>query len=172
MQLPWPEFMRQGDSQVYSMMEILFSDNGISSILLNILLIGVIAATGEEIIFRGLIQSYLENKQLGHIAVWLTALAFGLFHLQADGMTARIILGAVLGYSLYFSSNLWIPIILHFIYNSFQVLMVELSPEEVDLAASTQVNPGITWYTALGSLMISCIIIYYWNQMQSQHEES
>ena len=43
--------------------------------------------------------------------------------MQFEGVLPRFILGSVLGFLFYFSSNIWIPIIAHFINNSLIVIL-------------------------------------------------
>jgi membrane protease YdiL (CAAX protease family) len=43
--------------------------------------------------------------------------------MQFEGVLPRFILGSVLGLMFYFSSNIWIPIIAHFINNALIVIL-------------------------------------------------
>lgn len=126
----WPSWLPAGDDDVMDMMKVLLIDKSIGTLLLNLLLIGVMAAVGEELLFRGFLQQYLEELfQSGHFAVILTAFIFGILHFQADGLIVRIILGVLLGYYFYYSRNLWLSILIHFIYNGIQVFYIYLTPE-------------------------------------------
>jgi len=87
--------------------------------------IAVLPAVGEELLFRGLIQKYA-GKIFGniHVAIWLTAVFFSAFHLQFFGFVPRMLLGAFFGYLFYFSGSLWYPIIAHFVNNGFTLLLI------------------------------------------------
>lgn len=97
---------------------------------INILMIGILAAVGEELLFRGSLQPLLV-RMVGnaHIAIWVTAFIFSAIHLQFYGFFARFFLGALLGYFYYYSNNLWIPILAHFFNNSMAVTYVYITKE-------------------------------------------
>jgi uncharacterized protein len=87
------------------------------------IVIGVLPAIGEEIVFRGIIQNQLfratHNK---HVAIWIAAILFSAIHFQFFGFVPRMLLGALFGYLYYWSGNLWMSVIAHFANNGFSVL--------------------------------------------------
>ena len=93
-------------------------------LLLMLGLIGFVAAVGEELLFRGVLQN-LFQEWFGspHIAIWLTAFLFSVIHLQYHAVLPRFILGALIGYVYLNSGNLRSAILLHFFYNSKLVLL-------------------------------------------------
>ena len=56
------------------------------------------------------------------MAIWIVAFIFSFIHFQFSGFIPRIFLGAFLGYLLYWTNNLWIPVIIHFINNTLIVI--------------------------------------------------
>jgi len=93
-------------------------------LLFNLLTIAVLPAIGEELLFRGIIQTNLEKGfKKPHLAIWLTALIFSFIHFQFQGFIPRVLLGALLGYLFLWSRNLWVPIIAHLIYNASQIFL-------------------------------------------------
>jgi len=95
---------------------------------INILIIGVFAAIGEELLFRGSLQPILIRVfKNPHIAIWVTAFIFSAIHLQFYGFFARMFLGGLLGYFFYYSNNLWVPILAHFFNNSMAVTYVYIT---------------------------------------------
>ena len=88
------------------------------------MVIAIIPAVGEELLFRGVIQKlFLKWNGKVHLSVWLTAFVFSAVHMQFLGFFPRLILGAVLGYMLVWSGSLWLPIVAHFTNNAFAVLL-------------------------------------------------
>lgn len=108
------------------------------------LVIAVIPAIGEELLFRGVIQNqvyFLTGR--GHLAIWITAFFFSAFHLQFYGFLPRMLLGVLFGYLYYWSGNLIIPILAHFVNNGFTLTMVylhQLGVVEFDLESTDQVE--------------------------------
>lgn len=116
--------------------EFLAKTDSIVQLLMSILVIGVIAGVGEELVFRGIIQRKL-IKGLGnhHLAIWIAAIIFSAIHFQFYGFLPRVILGALFGYLYVWTGNIWIPILAHTFNNTLAVLLFhfihkgKLSPE-------------------------------------------
>ncbi|SMD34243.1 hypothetical protein SAMN04488029_1915 [Reichenbachiella faecimaris] len=100
--------------------------------LLVMVVVAVVPAIGEELLFRGLIQEYLQ-KIWGnpHVAIWATAMFFSAFHMQFYGFMPRMALGAFFGYLFYYSGNLWYASIAHFVNNGFTLFMIYLFQQEI-----------------------------------------
>ena len=93
-----------------------------AELLLNLLVMAVLPAIGEELLFRGVLQQKIERlSQRPHLAIWSTAFVFSAIHMQFEGFLPRMLLGAALGYLFYWTRNLWVPIVAHFVFNGAQV---------------------------------------------------
>ena len=101
--------------------QFLMVDN-IGGVMLNIFVIAVLPALGEELFFRGTLQNTLAKHTSNHIAIWTCAILFSAIHLQFYGFLPRMLMGAMLGYLLVWSKSLWLPITAHFINNASAVL--------------------------------------------------
>lgn len=96
--------------------------------LINLVIIAVIPAVGEELVFRGIIQRMIYNKNRSiHKAIWLTAVIFSVMHFEFSGLLPRVLLGAILGYIYYWTGSLWMSIWAHFINNGTLVVLAYLS---------------------------------------------
>jgi hypothetical protein len=90
---------------------------------LNLLVIAILPALGEELIFRGVMQKILADVfRKKYLAVWITAFFFSFVHLQFYGFLPRLILGLAFGYLYLWSASLWLPIIAHFVNNAVPTL--------------------------------------------------
>ncbi len=102
-------------------------------LLLNILLLGVIAALGEELVFRGIIQRILQNWSKNvHFSAIATAALFSFIHFQWEGFAARFVMGLLFCYLLVYTRNLWVPILMHFFFNTIQVIIPYFYPNLVE----------------------------------------
>lgn len=91
---------------------------------LNLVVIALIPALGEELLFRGVIQRiFKELVNNKHAAVILTAFVFSAIHMQFYGFLPRFVLGILLGYLVVWSGSLWLSILAHFVNNAGAVLM-------------------------------------------------
>lgn len=130
-QLPLPTWAIEQENLINTTVQHLLYVHAVPELLINILLVGLLPAVGEELLFRGVVQQQLEKLLANpHIAVWLTALIFSFIHFQFQGFLPRVLLGAGLGYLFIWTRNLWIPIIAHFVNNAGQVLLQYLYQQQ------------------------------------------
>jgi membrane protease YdiL (CAAX protease family) len=119
-----PDWISEYDKKSDDIVEAFLKMNNYWDLVFNIIILAVIPAIGEELLFRGLLQQSLIKKTGNiHIAIFITALIFSAFHLHFSGLFPRILLGLVLGYLFYWSKSLWIPIIAHFLNNAMLVVV-------------------------------------------------
>ncbi|MEQ8910502.1 MAG: type II CAAX endopeptidase family protein [Vicingaceae bacterium] len=91
---------------------------------INLILIALLPALGEELIFRGIVQQTInKGRQNPHLGIWVSALLFSALHMQFYGFFPRMILGAFFGYLLVWGKSLWLPIFAHFINNATAVII-------------------------------------------------
>lgn len=92
-------------------------------LLVNILMIGILAAVGEELIFRGLLQRLMIGMVKNvHLAIIITAILFSAFHFQFFSFLPRFVLGMILGYLMFLGRSIWFPITAHFVNNAMGVV--------------------------------------------------
>ncbi len=152
------ELMRNMEDSAAEMTVKFLTMDSVGSLALNMFMIAIIPAVGEELLFRGCIQKLL-RKGLGnpHIAIILTGAIFSFFHFQFFGFLPRWIMGIILGYLFYYSGNIWYPIIAHFLNNGFQVLMVYLGQMPLDEVNTPELPPMDFAFTAAAIGSIVCI---------------
>ena len=116
-------FLRSLEGQAEEVMRAFTSTQSPLGLLVNMLMIGVIAAVGEELIFRGLIQRLLHEMIRNiHVAVLVTAIIFSAFHFQFFSFLPRFVLGIILGYLMFYGRSIWYPILAHFVNNIMGVI--------------------------------------------------
>jgi membrane protease YdiL (CAAX protease family) len=123
---------------------------------LALLAVAVTAALSEELMFRGLLQRALLRPVLGgQAAIWIAAVIFSAVHLEFAGFLPRVLLGALLGYSLRWTGSLWVPILLHFTYNGVQVLVTYATE---DFSPDTEAPADLAALLPLGLLSATAVI--------------
>ena len=126
-------WMLERETQAEQLTIALLDMDNIGQLLFNIFMVGVLAALGEEILFRGVLQRFfMDVFNNPHTAIALAAALFSFFHFQFYGFLPRFFIGIFLGYLFYWSGNLWYPIIGHFVHNALQVVLAYqgvISPE-------------------------------------------
>lgn len=133
-QMSLPEFMhgieqwmRNMEDQATRMTDAFLNVDTFQGLLVNLVIIGLLAALGEEMLFRGVILKMLnESLKNIHLAVILSALLFSAFHGQFFGFLPRTVLGILFGYIFVWTGSLWVPILLHLLFNSVSVVVAYL----------------------------------------------
>lgn len=125
-------WMRNQEKMLAGMSKFLTTFDHPDQLLIALLVVGVIASVGEETLFRGIIQRNLTVWTGNpHVGIWLAAALFSAIHVQFLGFFPRMLLGALFGYLYLWSSNLWVPILAHFVNNGFTVLMVYMHQKKL-----------------------------------------
>ncbi|MBL7851149.1 MAG: CPBP family intramembrane metalloprotease [Cyclobacteriaceae bacterium] len=155
------EFLRQFEDQAAVLVKAFLANLTPLSFLLAFVVIAVVPALGEELVFRGLIQNEF-RRAFGnpHVAIWLSAAFFSAFHMQFFGFFPRLILGAVMGYVYYWSGNLWIPILLHFLNNGIQVVAIYLMQLKVH-SLDVESTESAPWPYVAAALLLMAGLLYY-----------
>jgi len=126
--------------------------------------IAVIPAIGEELLFRGLIQNQVHSwTKNGHLAVWITGILFSAIHVQFYGFVPRMLLGVLFGYMYLWSGNLLYPMLAHFANNGFQIILLYLySSKTTDFNIDTAET--VPWAVFLTAALVSTILVLYYKQ--------
>jgi len=154
-------WMKETEAAADRLTHLLLDTNNIPTIVLNILIICVIAALCEEFMFRGLLQTLFGRViRNPHVIIWIVAILFSAIHLQFYGFITRMFLGAWLGYLMYFTKTIWIPVWAHFVNNFISIAGYYLfrnTPDE--LQKIDTIGSGSTWWLAVASfaLFIFCV---------------
>jgi len=120
--------------------------------------------------FRRVIQKKLKNiLRNPHIAILITSFIFSAIHMQFFGFLPRFFLGMVLGYLFYYSGNLWMSVIAHFINNALAILLMYLPfTERIDMDISQLERTEISMIQATIFLIIVLFFIYLYKQINSK----
>ncbi len=166
-QLHLPEFlsgleqwMRSSEEQAQKIMEAFLSDTTAMGLIVNLFMVGILAAIGEELVFRGiairLLDEWVHSK---HLAVWISAIAFSALHLQFYGFLPRMILGVVLGYLFIWSGSLWVPVITHLINNGLGVVIMYLYNKGSIATNLDEFGSMGEWSLILGSTLVFAVLM-------------
>lgn len=121
---------------------------------MNLLLMGVVAGLGEELMFRGVLQPLMTRLfQNVHFGILIAAVLFSAMHNDLAGFMPRFLLGAMFGYLVYWTGSLWTTIIAHCLHNTWQIaLAYYLQDSDVSfefnwiwVVASVVLTSGLMW---------------------------
>ena len=157
---PWVENLKAQEATVKLALDILLSDMVPTTLLANALIMVVVPAVGEELFFRGAVQSLLGQKFNHHLAILGTALFFALGHMQPLSVLPILFMGVVFGYLKHWTGSIWVPIGLHFINNATALGSAYLNDGNL-LEESTMA--GSIWSYA-GPILVLVGLYTMWNK--------
>lgn len=153
------EWMRNMEDAALDMTVKLLRMDTFSDFLINMLMIALIPAVGEELLFRGVIQRILGEWTRNHlIAILITAFLFSAFHLQFMSFLPRFLLGIYLGYLLVWTKNIWLPIIAHFVNNAGAVIYYYVSDVDISEDMANPSSDDFPFYVVLLSAGVFFVI--------------
>jgi len=173
MNIEFPEFMkgfgewaRNMEDRLMQLTELLSSYDNFGEMLIALVILGVFPAVGEELVFRGLLQNKLQSAtKNAHLAIWISAIIFGAFHMQFFGVVPRIFLGALFGYIYLYSGNIWYPILAHFVNNGLAVVIMYFGPKYVEDFDPVEVDTAVPLYVSIIALFACLIFFRYFKKL-------
>jgi membrane protease YdiL (CAAX protease family) len=161
------KWMRESEDKAQELTDIFLATGTWGGFFVNMLMVGLLAAIGEEMIFRGiLVKLFREWTGNIHWGVIIPASLFSALHLQFYGFFGRMILGIILGYLFVWSGSLWVPIFVHFFNNAIAVVVSFLDARGVTSTKlenfGTSENVGIIISSFL--LMVFTMMMVYFHE--------
>lgn len=134
-----PDFMGILEDKIIDMeneadylMESFLDTITIKGLITNMIMICILPAIGEELLFRGIFQRlFIEWTNNIHIGILLGAFFFSFIHFQFFGFLPRLFLGIYFGYLFVWSRTIWLPVIAHFTNNAFAVVYYYISGSNI-----------------------------------------
>lgn len=159
---PLEEWMRQQEESAEYMIRQLTAGEGLGNLLSNIYVIAVVAGVTEEFFFRGALERILGKALRNHhVVIWITAIIFSAVHLQFFGFLPRLLVGAYLGYLLYWSKTIWLPVFAHIFNNTCAIFQMRypalLGGNESPTHRFTQEDIVL----AIGGLALFVVCLYF-----------
>lgn len=121
-----------------------------------ILVVALMPAIGEELLFRGFVMGTLKNKCTGVIAVLATTLLFAAYHMSLIKMFTIGIIGFGLTYAAYKSGSIVTSMCMHFLNNLLSVLITKY-PKQMQRVLPVLFKESLSASDLL--LMIAVILI-------------
>ena len=109
----------------------LLQPDSVFGYILLIIAIAIIAPIGEELLFRGFLQQFLEQhwKDITR-AILITSLFFSIIHMNPYWFIQIYILGIMLGFLSWKTNSIFPPLILHALNNGTALLFSFIDPEK------------------------------------------
>jgi membrane protease YdiL (CAAX protease family) len=116
------KIMKELEESAKQTTDTFLSVDSTGGLLVNIFVIALLPAIGEELLFRGvLIRLFNEWFKNIHLTIVITSFLFSFIHFQFYGFIPRMLLGMIFGYLMYWSGSIILPMIAHFLNNAVAV---------------------------------------------------
>lgn len=160
--IPLPTWMTSMEKDALEQMQAFLKINSPIDVWVNVFIIALLPAIGEELCFRSALQNIMIRMTKSPWAgIIVTGFLFSLLHFQFEGFLPRMILGIILGVLYWYSGSIWTSILAHFFNNALQVLVASYMPKYVDT------NPSIPVLIAVVSLIATLAILYFYRKISS-----
>jgi uncharacterized protein len=121
----WQVKFKAAEVDYNKQMQVMARMNSVWDYIFSLIIVALLPAVFEEVIFRGALQNLLSRWMKAPIwAIVLTAIIFSAIHGSYDGFVPRFFLGFVLGWLFYRTGNIWVSIAAHFINNAIGVTLL------------------------------------------------
>lgn len=124
-------------------LEMAFDEMMKQPFVLLVLVIAVMPAIGEELLFRGLVFGSMRHKYKVGWAIFFSALLFGAYHTNLVKLIPTGLLGACFAYIVYKSGSIFISMLLHFTNNFLSVIAMKY-PETMEKALPFMVKEDLS----------------------------
>lgn len=144
--------------------KVMLQAPSVGVLLFNLLVVALVPAVGEELLFRGAFMQlfYRFSKEKIHASIIIVAILFSAMHLQYYSFLGIILMGVIFGYLYYWSGNIMVAIWAHFINNGTVVLFAYLTEHNSDLEFMSydyEFSPVVSLIS--GVVMVGAIYLFY-----------
>ncbi len=134
--------------------------------ILIVIVIALVPAICEEVLFRGLVQRSFEMKMKPVWAALITGLFFGLFHVNPYALIPLVVLGFYFGFAVYKSNSILVSMVLHFTNNFISVILFFIIGNEdlinSNVKGDVDLSSSLSVFVLLLALFIGILFLINW----------
>lgn len=163
----WAAKFKKMEDEYAEQVMVLSSMKTFTDYLLSMVMIAILPAIFEELLFRGALQRlFVDWFKEPHIAIFVTAFLFSIIHFSYYGLLPRLALGLILGYIYFYSKNIWLNMLMHFINNGVAITAMYLSTgKNADLKNSLDETMPL-WVGAIALLAVGALLNLFKKQSE------
>jgi membrane protease YdiL (CAAX protease family) len=133
--------------------------------IISLIMIALLPAIFEEMLFRGALQPIMINlTKNAFIGIFITSILFSAIHMSYYGFLPRLALGLMIGYIYYFSKNLWLSSLTHFLYNAFGVTELYALSKQGLLTPNSINDEGFPLYYGLIAAAVLFVLFMFFKR--------
>ena len=173
--IPFPEsleslenYLINREEDARQMTSRFLSAENLQQLMVNLFMVAVLPALGEELVFRGILQKLFASWTRNiHWGILIAAILFSAMHIQFYGFIPRLALGILFGYLFFWSGSIWLPITGHFVNNGSAVIFYYFVGNNSKLfAGGYNTMDTSTFMVIFSGVMIAlcCYIVYLYEK--------
>ena len=124
---PFVESIRKAIEETY---KDLVQAHSISELFYVLIVVALVPAFCEELLFRGLVQKNFERGLRGWWGIIVPGVIFGAYHFNPFSFVPLAVLGVYFGFLVFRSRSIFTSVVAHFANNVFAVLVIFFNPNE------------------------------------------
>jgi uncharacterized protein len=131
--------------------------------------VAVVPSICEEVLFRGYVLSNFQRSMLPWVAIVLSGLLFGLYHVRLTQLIPLSVLGMVLAWMTIRTGSIWPAVVAHFANNASAVVLATFLPDVVFADGMQGSLPP--WYFIITSIFLSGLLLYLIRNYNPIHQQ-
>lgn len=154
-------WMRKLEDEGAVTTKAILNGTSISALLVNLLVVGLVPAVCEELIFRGALQRiFLRMIKNPHVAIWTSAIIFSTIHFQFFGFFPRLLLGAGFGYIYFWTGSIWYTVFAHLLNNGYAVIVAWYFQKH-NMPIDSDDGTSVAWYGYIISAILTIALLKF-----------
>ena len=141
-----------------TMLRILLTAHSAGDFILVLVMVAVVPAVSEEILFRGLVQGDLARSVGGWKSAVIAGVVFGVYHLNPFSLVPIVAIGVVFGLIVYRSGNIILSMAAHFLNNALAAIAVRVGVAD-DFLFTAPYGGANTMAVALNTLVCGVVFV-------------
>lgn len=165
------QWIREKERELAELTKHLLTMKSPLELVVNLIVVAVIPAIGEEFLFRGCFQTIITRiTRNQHLGIWIAAAIFSAIHVQFLGFFPRMFLGALFGYIFVWSGSIWPAVLAHFLNNASAVVTAYVLQSQGKSLDSME-NPATSFPMAAASLAFALLVCYVFFNLSKKRNE-
>lgn len=163
------EYFRKAQDMADDLMTKFLEVGSIGGLIANILMIAALAAIGEELLFRSVIQPFMIRIcRNAFVGILVTSVLFSAMHFEFYGFIPRIVLGIILGYMFYLTGSIWSSMLMHFVNNATIVMLYYLNFNSIIAVDVEKFGSSDNVFVIAGSLLVTVAIFVVCHRLRKR----
>lgn len=165
--IPVPDVFEQMDALRMEFIEKVLLEN--QNVWFNLFALAVTPAICEEFLFRGYLQRQMERSTSVVLALTVTGVIFGMYHLSISQVLPLSALGIFLCWITWKSGSIWPAVLVHFLNNAFSVISASILSNDPDFDVQQLDALPLPWYQILVLTILGLALLKWVATKMDQH---